>query len=260
MASFDISAPLLKNTVRFLDNFSGGSRGSISAEQFLTKGYAVIFLSRRGSLQPFLRHLQHDNALAGFQADGNQVVLHSPEIADAIRTLEQCKERLLTIPFVSVHDYLYLFRALCCELLVCGPSAMVYAAAAVSDFYIPQSKMVTHKIQSAGGGTGLTISLDPVPKLLPFMQDWCPEAFTVTFKLETDASILEHKVHASFKYGQRAIVGNLLDSHREMVHLYFAEGSEHVVVKRQQDLIEKQFVTLLCERHQTHIEKNHQVH
>jgi phosphopantothenate---cysteine ligase (ATP) len=41
---------------------------------------------------------------------------------------------------------------------------MFYLAAAVSDFYIPIDKMVTHKIQSAGGG--LHLDLEPVPKIL----------------------------------------------------------------------------------------------
>ena len=39
-------APLEHNTVRFVDNFSAGSRGSASAEYFLENGYAVIFLFR----------------------------------------------------------------------------------------------------------------------------------------------------------------------------------------------------------------------
>lgn len=39
--------------VRFIDNFSTGSRGSKSAECFLSEGYAVIFLHRKGSLEPF---------------------------------------------------------------------------------------------------------------------------------------------------------------------------------------------------------------
>ena len=50
------TVPLEKNTVRFIDNFSRGTRGSSSAEYFLRLGYAVIFLHRKGTLEPFLRH------------------------------------------------------------------------------------------------------------------------------------------------------------------------------------------------------------
>ena len=50
--------PLEKNTVRFIENFSQGTRGSSSAESFLRLGYAVIFLYRKNTLQPFLRHFK----------------------------------------------------------------------------------------------------------------------------------------------------------------------------------------------------------
>ena len=48
--------PLEHNTVRFVDNFSAGTRGSASAEYFLDQGYAVIFMHRLKSLEPFVRH------------------------------------------------------------------------------------------------------------------------------------------------------------------------------------------------------------
>lgn len=48
--------PLERNTVRFVDNFSAGTRGSVSAENFLEHGYAVIFMYRVKSLEPFSRH------------------------------------------------------------------------------------------------------------------------------------------------------------------------------------------------------------
>jgi len=39
------------NTVRFVDNFSAGTRGSASAEYFLEKNYVVIFIYRLVSLE-----------------------------------------------------------------------------------------------------------------------------------------------------------------------------------------------------------------
>lgn len=39
-----------------MDNFSGGYRGAASAEYFLDHGYAVIFIHRLKSLEPFTRH------------------------------------------------------------------------------------------------------------------------------------------------------------------------------------------------------------
>ena len=49
------TVPLEKNMVRFLDNFSAGTRGAASAEYFLQQGYAVLFLSRQHSQFPFTR-------------------------------------------------------------------------------------------------------------------------------------------------------------------------------------------------------------
>ena len=49
--------PLEKHCVRFIDNFSGGTRGALSAEEFLDAGYAVVFLTRRHSIQPFTKGL-----------------------------------------------------------------------------------------------------------------------------------------------------------------------------------------------------------
>lgn len=37
------SAPLEKNTVRSIENFSTGYRGALSAEYFLKEGFYVIF-------------------------------------------------------------------------------------------------------------------------------------------------------------------------------------------------------------------------
>ncbi|KAG6062833.1 hypothetical protein E4U32_001904 [Claviceps aff. humidiphila group G2b] len=53
------TVPLEKQTVRFIDNFSAGTRGATSAEYFLEAGYAVIFLHRQFSLRPYSRHFSH---------------------------------------------------------------------------------------------------------------------------------------------------------------------------------------------------------
>jgi len=55
--------PLERKTVRFIDNFSTGLRGAICAEYFLRNGYAVLFLYRKGSCFPFLRHFPTGPAL-----------------------------------------------------------------------------------------------------------------------------------------------------------------------------------------------------
>ena len=44
-------------------------------------------------------------------------------------------------------------------------SAIIYLAAAVSDFYIPEAELAVHKIQSADH-SNLELCLKPVPKML----------------------------------------------------------------------------------------------
>jgi phosphopantothenate-cysteine ligase len=137
-----------------------------------------------------------------------------------------------------------------------GPRALLYLAAAVSDFFVPSHRMAEHKIQStdavkgikAAQGTGqvqqqqqqregsepepeeeeifdnfdssprvprskrLIIDLDPVPKFLKNLVDgWAPEGMIVSYKLETDPSILVHKARYSLdRYQHHLVIGNLL--------------------------------------------------
>jgi hypothetical protein len=46
------------------------------------------------------------------------------------------------VRFVSVHEYLFLLKFITQELNKCGQKGLIYSAAAVSDFYIPDSEMV----------------------------------------------------------------------------------------------------------------------
>ncbi|CAN0175556.1 unnamed protein product [Ectocarpus fasciculatus] len=52
------AVPLEANTVRTIDNFSTGRRGAVSAEQFIARGYGVIYLGREGCAAPFARRFQ----------------------------------------------------------------------------------------------------------------------------------------------------------------------------------------------------------
>lgn len=53
------------------------------------------------------------------------------------------EDRLLCIDFTSLSEYLWLLRAICQQLSDHGALALLYLAAAVSDFYIPADKMVS---------------------------------------------------------------------------------------------------------------------
>lgn len=63
--------PLEQNTVRFISNFSSGGRGARSAEEFLRKGYAVIFLHHHTSKMPFDEI--HLSARKGLIIENNEI-------------------------------------------------------------------------------------------------------------------------------------------------------------------------------------------
>lgn len=175
------TVPLETQTVRFIDNFSAGTRGATSAEYFLQEGYAVIFLHRQFSLLPYARHYSHStNCFLDFMdeepataADNNTTsttnspgsedeknkkngpIVVRPEYQDEMRhVLRRYKfakqnNLLLSLPFVTVTEYLYELRALATAMKPLGSGALFYLAAAVSDFFIPRDRMVEHKIQSS---------------------------------------------------------------------------------------------------------------
>jgi len=229
------TVPLELNIVRFLDNFSAGTRGATSAEYFLKAGYAVIFMHRQFSLQPFSRHYSHSTnpfldflqiEQAGSGTDSNPRISVTPEKRqDLLEVLTvykgvQASGTLHTLTFVTVNDYLWLLRAVSQELSVLlKRKAMFYLAAAVSDFFLPKQKMSEHKIQSGKGS--LSIEMDQVPKILkPMVDEWTRGGFIVSFKLETDPDLLLPKARQALeRYGHQVVIGN--DLHRRKFEVVF---------------------------------------
>lgn len=119
--------------------------------------------------------------------------------------------------FFSLTEYLWLLR-ICSERLdALRKRVILYLAAAVSDFYIPSDEMAEHKIQSSEGAP--TVNLHIVPKMLnPLVKFWVPSAFVVSFKLETDPSLLIPKSKKALqKYNHKLVIGNLLHTRKEEV-------------------------------------------
>lgn len=113
--------PLESRTVRFLDNFSSGRRGSSSAEYFLDSGYAVIFLHRHRSLYPYTRLYTGVNILDSLQLetgkeDTGQVLVDQkalPNIAKVLKRYQAVKASglLLPVEFNTLSEYLHLLKA-----------------------------------------------------------------------------------------------------------------------------------------------------
>lgn len=255
-------APLEHNTVRFVDNFSAGSRGSASAEYFLENGYAVIFLFRSKSLEPFTRHFSGQQFLDMLEihdgAQNSSISVNSDSVDVLLPILSRYKHaqetnRLLYVTFTSVSDYLWLLRAACEALAQFEKRAVLYLAAAVSDFYVPAEDMPKHKIQSSGAPK---ISLELVPKILkPLVSSWVPQAFVVSFKLETDDSLLIAKSRESLmKYNHRLVIANMLHTRKTRVVLVTPTASDEIILTKEQALtgleIEEPIVSEVIKRHE----------
>lgn len=217
--------PLENNTVRFIDNFSAGTRGATSAEYFLENDYAVIFLHREFSLLPYSRHYSHTtNCFLDYMTEINNKVEINPDFADqmlvVLRKYKLAKDSrsLLLIPFTTVNQYLYTLKLTSELLKQIEFKALFYLAAAVSDFFLPQSRMPQHKIQSQATGK-LIVDLEQVPKFLSRLVDnWAPSAMIVSFKLETDSSILIKKANSALeRYQHQLVIGNLLQTRKKEV-------------------------------------------
>jgi phosphopantothenate-cysteine ligase len=126
----------------------------------------------------------------------------------------------------------------------------------VSDFYIPKNELPEHKIQS--NCDGLTVSLKPVPKCLGKLRaEWCPEAFIVSFKLETDKEILDFKCKKSLaSYKQDLVIGNILEDRKNSVSIMNSQGVVHIImVNSESKDIEEDIIEYLYSLHSAFIEK-----
>ncbi|KAG9228592.1 DNA/pantothenate metabolism flavoprotein [Amylocarpus encephaloides] len=249
------TVPLERQTVRFIDNFSAGTRGATSAEYFLEAGYAVIFLHRQFSLQPYSRHYSHaTDCFLDFLHEGpdGSIVAneeYQSKMLEVLRRYNSAKKQnlLLTLPFTTINDYLFVLRSISQLMRPLGPDGLLYLAAAVSDFFVPPERMVEHKIQSTNAtetqavpeqttkeqneeetfdnfdssptvprSKRLIVDLDPVPKFLKNLVDgWAPEGMIVSFKLETDPEILVRKAQYSLdRYQHHLVIGNLLSTRK----------------------------------------------
>ena len=161
---------------------------------------------------------------------------------------------LLQLEFTTVFDYLSLLEY-CCKSIEClKANALIYLAAAVSDFYVPKEEMSEHKIQS--DQSGLQLNLKPVPKMLGKLKsEWCPSALVVSFKLETDVRILESKcLKALARYKHDMVIGNILEERKQKVTVILADGTITTIqLDSNVNEIEHLIVQFLKEKHSNYL-------
>jgi phosphopantothenate-cysteine ligase len=192
---------------------------------------------------------KNTNTNVNVKADSVDVLL------PILRSYKQAQEanRLIYINFSSVSDYLWLLRAACEQLAPFEKRALLYLAAAVSDFYVSPDNMPQHKIQSSGAPK---IQLELVPKILkPLASLWVPLAYVVSFKLETDESLLIAKSRDSLmKYNHKLVIANILQTRKNRVVLVTANASEEIILTKEQALtgleIEEPIVSEIIRRHE----------
>lgn len=133
---------------------TAGTRGATSAEYFLSSGYAVIFLHRLHSLRPFSRHYSHSLnpfldllTTEAAPSGGEQIVVtasHAGELLPVLKAYNKANAEgtLLSVDFQTVNDYLWLLRSVSRVMSPLGRRGMFYLAAAVSDFFLPDDRVV----------------------------------------------------------------------------------------------------------------------
>ncbi|CAG9135967.1 unnamed protein product [Plutella xylostella] len=242
--------------------------------------YAVIFMHRQKSLEPFTRHFTGQKLLdmLDIQERGpNTTITVKPDSVDVLAPVllrykaAHSAGAILHVAFTTVSEYFWLLRAACeslsalgpravlylaaavsdfyvpkdrvyfwllraaCESLsALGPRAVLYLAAAVSDFYVPKDRVPTHKMQSGSGAP--VIQLHLVPKMLaPLVNLWMPSAYVVSFKLETDENLLIPKARAALdKYKHKMVVANMLQTRHHRVVLVTPESSQEILLTREE--------------------------
>lgn len=146
---------------------------------------------------------------------------YQQEMLTVLRKYRSAQERnlLLLLPFTTINQYLHTLRTISMILKPIGSRALFYLAAAVSDFFVPPSRIPEHKIQSQAGGNKLIMDLDPVPKFLNrLVEKWAPGAMIISFKLETDANILVSKARQALeRYSHQLVIGNLLQTRKHEI-------------------------------------------
>lgn len=124
--------PLETRAVRFLENFSSGRRGAVSAERLVSAGYGVCFLHRARSAFPWARVLPPPgpallDALRLTPGPPPGVVADPaalPALLPALRAYRQAADAgaLLSLEFTGLNEYLALLRATARALAPFGTS------------------------------------------------------------------------------------------------------------------------------------------
>ena len=191
------------------------------------------------------------------KSEYSEKILHLLQVHEKVNL----EKRLLMVSFTSLVDYMWYLRSICERLGKMGTRVLLYLAAAVSDFYIPVAEMPQHKMQSSEGAPKLQLQL--VPKMLhPLVKYWVPNAYVISFKLETDPSLLEDKARKALEtYHHNMVIANILKDRKWKVTIIERpsdcdkiEKSPIVIELSDTEMVngvelEEKIVTIVCKIH-----------
>ena len=111
-----------------------------------------------------------------------------------------------------------------------------------------------HKIQSSDSHS-LHLTLQKVPKMIGALRtEWAPHAMVVSFKLETDETLLEKKARNSIQlYNVHMVIASMLHTRNDRVYLVTASSTVQLDRPENEPVIEKCLIEKVVEAHQHHI-------
>ncbi|EAK87868.1 phosphopantothenoylcysteine synthetase [Cryptosporidium parvum Iowa II] len=254
--------PLEKNMVRYIDNFSTGTRGAQSAEYFLKSGFSVIFFHRKGSHIPFTIDCpsKYDmlmaiaNNIVSLNGDHFNLLINErfKKVIEASQNLTKYSDRMFLMEFGSVHEYFNGVDYITSHCTEFPGNFIFFLAAAVSDFYIPENLLPKNKISSSSGISldlenepktpSITLELYSTPKYARYIRNKLPLCFLVLFKLETEYEILFKKSDNLLKIcDANVICANLLQDRRD--HVIILTANSKTEIKKMSGPIEEAIVS-----------------
>ncbi|KAH8738923.1 hypothetical protein FG386_000789 [Cryptosporidium ryanae] len=255
------NVPLEKNTVRFIENFSTGTRGAYSAEYFLNHGFSVIFFHRKGSNLPFAIEFpsKYEIMLAFSNREDNIAIEKIKEITEASKNFRKYADKLFLIEFESIFDYSEGIKMISSQCAKYNEKIIFYLAAAVSDFYIPRNLLSNDKIsvpleftkndQLSLNNPCINIQLYQTPKFILQVRENCPNCFIILFKLETDENkLLIKSLEYLKRYKPDIICANLLHSKRNKI-IMMTNETKIEILSNNIDPIEKLLVSNIVENY-----------
>ncbi|KAG6402441.1 hypothetical protein SASPL_134634 [Salvia splendens] len=236
--------------------------------------YAVVFLYREGTYQPFCTSLPNNPLLERLQVtDESNITARPPyekTVKEAISNSHAATScgTLLKLPFSTIFEYLQNLQLIASLMSSLGSRALFYLAAAVSDFYVPWESMHLLfrlrqcirpvQLRSSGHATrpGSKDAVGAEERMGSKGLLHIIQVLACRSRLETDKDILLKKAGTALeKYNMDMVVANELLTRKEEVIVVPKGGN--IIVQRDRTLagaeVEEPLIKLIVGQHSASI-------